>query len=143
MNHISLTALVWFSLAVSIAVAVPARPLYEPEEPPKPAVRIIADLNGSAWTGKYNTINRIFIFEADGTLSYKSTAATGKIFKNRGSWKLEGDVLSFEHFINPNAKLMQFRGKITDANSIVGESVLGATGAKSQQTLQRTTLNLK
>src|SRR5437868_3809011 len=130
MKYILLFANVWLALAVSIAVAVPARPLYEPEEPPKPASRIVADLNGSAWTGKYNTITRIFVFEADGTLSYKSAAVAGKIFKNRGSWKLEGDILSFEHFINPNNKLMHFRGKVADANSIVGESVILTTGAK-------------
>ncbi len=100
---------------------------------------VMVDLNGSAWLGKYRAANRIFIFEADGTLSYRSAASkVAKAFKNGGSWKLEGDKLHFEHFINPNQKLMEFHGTVKDANTIVGEATFFLKGgAKQEQTLQR------
>lgn len=125
-------------LAASIGRGVPAVPLYMPT-PKAPAIAkpvVALDLRGTAWLGKYSTIARIFIFEADGTLSYKTT---GKIhYKNRGTWRVEGDTLIFEHWLsNPANKIMDFRGTIRDANSIVGESTM-KTGAKTMQTLQRT-----
>ena len=134
--------LIGFAFGAGIVFTAPARPLYQPEDPPKlPARAVQVNLAGTAWLGKYSTVNRIFIFEADGTLSYKSTTAKGKAFPNRGSWRVVGDVLEFEHFINPKQKLMQFRGTIKDANTIVGEATMLSNNMKSMQTMQRTTLD--
>lgn len=138
MARLLLFFLGWFILGVGLAHGVPARPLYEPEEPPKPPApkQMAIDLRGTAWLGKYITTNRTFIFEADGTLSYKSTTKT--IFKNRGSWRLDGSTLYFEHNVGVN-KVMDFKGTILSNGTIVGESIT-KTGAKTQQTLQRTIL---
>ncbi|MBI3823534.1 MAG: hypothetical protein HY289_12765 [Planctomycetes bacterium] len=140
MMHRSIFALTVFLLLSGAGVAAPARPLYEPAlpPPPPPPPRII-NLAGTAWVGKYNAINRIFVFESDGTLSYKSPAGKAAPFKNRGSWRMEGNVLIFEHFVNPNTKLMHFRGTIRDDNSIVGEANYLLLKRTEAQTLQRTT----
>ncbi len=147
MQRMSLLLFAWLVLAFADACAAPARPLYEPPDPPKaPPARAIFQLEGSAWLGKYNAINRIFILEADGTLSYKSATLKGKgnAIKNRGSWKLEGDQLFFQHHIKPGTVLMEFRGTIKDGNTIVGEAIYPLlNGNKANQTLQRTTLELK
>jgi hypothetical protein len=130
--------LAWFVVAVGMAFAVPARPLYVPTAstlPPPP--KAVINLNGSAWLGKYNTIARTFIFEPDGTVSYKSTTPT--IFKGRGSWRLEGDNIYFDHFITKGNVIMEFRGVVKDNNTIVGESTTKA-GKKDMQTMQRTTV---
>ena len=74
-------------------------------------MRKYVDLNNTAWLGRYNAVARTFIFEADGTLSYRSsTSKVAKGLKNRGFWRLEGNNLFFEHYISPNSKLMEFRG---------------------------------
>jgi hypothetical protein len=132
--------LIGFAFGAGILIAAPARPLYQPEDPPKlPARAVQVNLAGTAWLGKYNTLNRIFIFEADGTLSYKSTTAKGKVFPIRGSWRVVGDVIEFEHFTNPN----QILGTIKDANTIVGEATFRLNNMKSMQTMQRTNLDVK
>ncbi len=130
-------SILWIALALALAHAAPARLPYEPADAPKMPAQVTVDLNGTAWLGKYLAANRTFIFETDGTLSYKSAAKTSKGFKNRGSWKLEGNRLYFEHYINPNQKLMEFRGIIRDANTIVGEATFPVKGTKEQQMLQR------
>lgn len=135
MKRSALLMLAWLTLAFSVAHAIPARPLYEPLESGPPAFAM-ANFQGSEWSGKYLTLNRIFIFEADGSLSYKSNPKTIKGFKNRGSWKLDGGNLTFEHHISVNNKLLEFRGIIQDANTIVGE-VTYKNGNKVQQTFQR------
>jgi hypothetical protein len=138
MNRMLALMIAWSALALGVAHAVPARPLYEPPAFPKAPVRVGIDLNGTAWLGKYNAVNRIFVFEADGTLSYKATTAKGKLFKNRGTWKLDGANLSFEH--NTGAKtVMQFQGIVKDANTIVGAATYTLTNKKAEQSLQRTT----
>jgi hypothetical protein len=131
----------WLVLAIGLAHAAPARPLYQAEAPPQPPVaRRVIDLAGTAWLGKYNMVQRIFILEPDGTLSYKSPAGKAKAFKNRGFWKFDGTNLYFEHFLNPNQKIMEFRAKITDDKAITGEATYLQTGAKATQTMQRTTI---
>jgi hypothetical protein len=136
--------LTWFVLALGIGHAAPARPLYEPEEPPKLPALIIGGSNRTAWLGKYNTVDRVFIFEPDGTVSYRTIAKTSKVFKERGFWKLEGNNLTFDHFINPKTKVMEFHGIVKDANTIVGEATyLLLNGKKALQTLQRTNLEIK
>lgn len=143
MKRMPFLMLTWFVLALGIGHAAPARPLYEPEAPPKLPAPVIG-LNGTAWLGKYNTIDRVFIFEPDGTVSYRTTAKTAKIFKDRGFWKFDGNILTFEHYINPNSKLMEFHGTVKDANTIVGEATyVLLKGKKALQTLQRTTQEIK
>jgi hypothetical protein len=131
-------SIVWIALAFSLAHAAPARPLYQPTSPPAPPVRKFVNLNNTAWLGKYNAVARTFIFEPDGTLSYRSpTSKAAKGFKNRGFWKLEGNNLFFEHYINPNSKLMEFRGTVIDGNTIVGEATYLLLRTKAPQTMQR------
>jgi hypothetical protein len=101
--------------------------LYEPSPaivlPQRPAA---VNLGGTTWNGKYNAVNRIFIFEPDGTLSYQATTGKGginmKIYKNRGTWRQEGTTIMFDYYTTPANVLMQFRGTITDANTIDGEA---------------------
>jgi hypothetical protein len=122
-------AVIGILIALGSTDAAPARLLHRPSEPTPPPAPVMLDLNGTTWLGKYMAANRTFIFEADGTLSYKSAAKTAKAFKNRGFWKLEGNKLYFEHYINPNQKLMEFHGVIKDGNTIVGEATfLGSSG---------------
>src|SRR5580698_7680165 len=105
MRRIFGLSMVMMAGALGLAHAAPARLPYEPGEAPKMPVKLAVDLTGTAWLGKYMAANRTFIFEADGTLSYQSVTAKGKTgtrFKNRGFWKLEGDKLYFEHYVNPN-----------------------------------------
>jgi hypothetical protein len=144
MQRCFLFGVIGLTFAVSAVLSAPARPLYEPEEPPKLPASVAIHLNGAAWFGKYNAVNRVFIFEPDGTLSYKATTANAKVFKNRGSWKLVGNQLHFEHYINPNSKLIEFHGTIKDENTIVDEATYPLLkGKKALQTLQRTTLEIK
>ena len=135
-------SMMWFVLAIGFAHAIPARPLYEPVEPAQLPVLVVANLHGSEWSGKYMAANRIFIFEADGTVSYKSSPKTIKGIRNRGTWKFDGKNLTFEHYIGNNNILMEFRGVIQDGNTIMGEATY-KTGKKEQQSLQRINLNGK
>ncbi|MSQ93412.1 MAG: hypothetical protein EXR98_02525 [Gemmataceae bacterium] len=143
MNRFFLCSLFLFSLMVGITVAAhPARPLYEPPDPPKPLAPVVVNLAGSAWLGKYAAANRTYIFEADGTLSYKTATVT--IFKNRGAWRLEGNTIYFEHHIGIKAKkTLEFRGVLKDPNTIVGEQTMVVTGAKTNVTMQRTMVGVK
>jgi hypothetical protein len=124
-------------IAIGLAHAVPARPLYEPAVTVAPPP-LTVNLNGSAWLGKYNAANRVYIFEADGTLSYRSAIAKagGKVYKNRGTWRLEGNKLFFDHNIGAKNTVMEFRGTVVDANTIVGEATYPMTGRKDTQTLK-------
>jgi hypothetical protein len=130
-------SILWLAGALGLAHAAPVRLPHMPAEPPKMPVKVAVDLNGTAWLGKYGAANRTFIFEADGTVSYKTGAKASKGFKNRGFWKIEGNNLFFEHYLNPNQKLMEFRGVVKDPNTIVGEATFPLKGTKEQQTLQR------
>jgi len=140
MKRILAMVFVWSMLAFGLAIAAPARPLYEPEPPPKaPPPQTFVNLSGSAWLGKYNVANRTYIFEADGTVSYSTTGKT--MFKNRGSWKLMGDNLFFDHHIGvAGKKTLEFRGVVKDTNTIVGVQTMLTTGVKSNVTMQRTAM---
>lgn len=145
MRSILSLAIIGLVMALGSVAAAPAKLPYEPSDPlPAPAPKV--DLTGTAWVGKYQTVNRTFIFEADGTVSYQSAGAAAakkaKSIKNRGFWKLEGNKLYFEHFINPNQKLMEFRGVVKDGNTIVGETTYLIKGMKEPATLQRGHLEL-
>jgi len=83
MKRLLAICVLWSSAALTIAHAVPARPLYEPEPAPKPPAIKVDNLAGTAWLGKYGTLNRTYILEADGSVSYSSTGKT--VFKMRGS----------------------------------------------------------
>jgi hypothetical protein len=138
MRRLFLYALVVAPMTVAVAFAHPARPLYMPAAVPEaPPPRPSVNLKGTTWQGKYLTTNRIFTFEPDGTLSYKSSPLTKNSIKNRGHWHFDGETLYFEHFITAKNKIMEFRGKIQSPNAIVGESIT-KVGGKSAQTLIRT-----
>ncbi|HZZ78794.1 MAG TPA: hypothetical protein VFE62_09770 [Gemmataceae bacterium] len=138
MRRILGITIAWIVLAIGLARAAPARPLYTPSVRPTPPTRKVFDLHNSAWLGKYNAAARTFIFEADGTLSYKvPTSKLGKSYKNRGFWRLEGNTVFFEYYINPKQKLMEFRGTMVDINTIVGEAHYLLNGSRTKQTLHR------
>ncbi|MBM3997432.1 MAG: hypothetical protein FJ303_25295 [Planctomycetes bacterium] len=144
MRHVILIANLWFAVSVGLAQSAPARPLFVDDPPAKaPAPAVIVNLNNTAWLGKYNTIQRVFIFEADGTLSYRSPASKTKGFKNRGTWRIVRNTFHFEHWINPQTKLLEFKGTIVDADTIVGEQTMTQTGQKMNVTMQRAPLDPK
>ncbi len=90
MKRLPLLLFAFFALVVS-AYAVPARPLYEPPDPPKAPQAI--DLVGTTWKGRLYTEGEQVTFHADGTLTYGST------IKGNGSpgvWRLTGNQLYFE-----------------------------------------------
>ena len=137
MHPLFLLAAVWSMLTLGIAHALPARPLYEPPDAPKTPTRTVGDFQGVPWLGNYNTLKRLYVFEADGTLSYKSAASKGALFKNRGSWKCDGTNITFEHTLGVKT-IMEFRGVFKDQNTIVGVATYPLTNKKVEQTLQRT-----
>ena len=138
MRRMAAICFAWSMLALGIAHAVPARPLYEPPAPATPPKVTFIDLKGTAWAGKYGVTNRIYIFEADGSISYSSTGKT--VFKIRGNWKFDGINLFFDHHTGTKKISYEFRGIVKDANTIVGEQTLVTTGAKSPATMTRTVM---
>jgi hypothetical protein len=89
MKRAGLFAIVGLALAISMAQAVPARPLYEPAEPSKLMFPI--DLRESVWIGRLFAENEKVTLHADGTLSYSEGGPD-----NRGTWRLTGDKLFFQ-----------------------------------------------
>ncbi|MBI2808850.1 MAG: hypothetical protein HYX68_28030 [Planctomycetes bacterium] len=136
MLRLFIVSLILSMFFIGATYSAPARPVYEPEAPTARPAMAFRNLNGTAWLGKYITTNRTFILEADGTVSYKTTTKT--VFRNRGTWRLDGNTLFFEHWINPKSKLLQFRGTVTDSDTIVGEQTILRTGARINTNLQRT-----
>ena len=137
MRRLYLLSLAGFVIAVGVAVSAPARPLYEPPPPAKPPLpRVIVNLAGTSWNGKYNVANRIYLFEPDGTVSYKSSPVAKVAIKNRGTWRLEGDTLHFDHNIGA-AKMMEFHGKFQGPDTIVGEQFMTKTGVRTQVTMKQ------
>jgi hypothetical protein len=86
---IRLFVMLIFALSASVAAAVPARPLYEPE--PLPKLRTGPNLPGSTWEGMLFIPNSKITFNADGTLVYGDPGSGSP-----GTWRLEGNVLFFD-----------------------------------------------
>jgi hypothetical protein len=137
--------LVACTMLACIADGHPAKPLFEPSPaivlPPRP---LAVNLSGTSWQGKYNTVNRIFIFEPDGTLSFQVTTVKGlknpKVYKNYGNWRQENDKITFSYGNNPGNILMEFRGTLIDANTIEGEATYSSPalkGSAGKQTMKR------
>jgi len=81
----------WFVLGLGIAQAVPARPLYEPPDPPKPPPTF--SLDETTWLGRLYADNEQVTFHANGTLTY----GYGKGgMTSPGVWRLTGNQLYFE-----------------------------------------------
>lgn len=135
MKRMIAICLAWSTIAWGLAQAVPARPLYMPEIPPKVEPPKAVALAGTAWLGKYGVANRTYIFDPDGTVSYSATTKT--VFKQRGQWRFDGVTLFFDHHIGAN-KMLEFRGVVKDENTIVGEQTMLKTGMKSTVTMQKT-----
>jgi len=120
-------------LVAGIAQAVPARPLYEPVERPKPPV--IRNLRGTTWIavdGLDSSLNRVLIFMPDGTLKYGSGGQPAA-FSNGASWKVEGNNLYFEI----NNQYREFKGQVL-GDVIVGQS-WNKGGMRWETRLQRDT----
>ena len=144
MKRVLLSTLVLFGATLGMVQAFPARPLFAPSDPPKaptPPPVLTVNLAGTVWLGKYTAATpRLYVFETDGTVSYRTPTSKGIPIKNRGTWRMEGNTLVFEHWITKGVTTMEFRGVVKDVNTIVGESTSKA-GGKFTQTLQRTTLD--
>ena len=109
MKRLPMVACILFTS--SIALAVPARPLYEPARPAAPAA---LDLRGSTWFGKtYEKADMTILFEPTGRISWTHTNST----YTTGSWTLQGNSVYFEM----NNKYCEFRGTLT-GNVIDGTS---------------------
>lgn len=116
-----LPIIAWCVLTASIARAAPARRLYEPLEQPRAPE---FDLRDTQWHGPEAADHNIF-FHADGTLGY----TRGQ--KAFGTWKLDGNVLTFEF----NKRYREFRGVIR-GDVIQGES-WNVAGKRWQSLLKR------
>jgi hypothetical protein len=110
MKRTSLFLLACLVFALGVAQGVPARPRYEPIEPPSRAPLALA---GTHWFGKCYVDNFWIIFEPNGTI----TNGYNMNKWNNGTWKLEGNNLYFEM----NNKYLQFRGTVT-GNIIHGKA---------------------
>lgn len=127
---------VWSIVAFGLALANPARPLYEPVPPAKlPAVKALPNMMGTTWQGKYSVSTRFYTFEPDGTVSYAINAKS-KPNKGRGNWRFEGQTFIFDHNLGA-ATVLEFRGTFKDGNTLVGQQTMVKTGAKSNVTMQR------
>lgn len=109
----------WFTLAIALAEAVPARPLYEPTDPPKQQPLVL--LIGTTWRGKLFADGEQITFHADGTLTY----GFGKGAESPGSWKLTGNQLYFE--VN---KYSEYQTTVT------GDTIQGSGWNKAGQKVQ-------
>jgi hypothetical protein len=106
-----------------------------------PAPKLAPNMAGTTWLGKYNAIDRVYIFEPDGTVSYTTAAAIkakAKILpnKNRGSWRMEGTTFVFDHSLGAGT-VLEFRGNFAGPDTIVGEQHMVKTGKKSDVTMKR------
>src|SRR5437870_808211 len=110
MTRILAVLVVWFPLLLGLLQAAPARPLYEPPEPPKLA-RL--ELRGTTWEGQDHVPNYRITFESDGTVTY----GYNKKFNRGGSWTFDGANLYFE----VNKKFREFKGTV-DGRTIKGDS---------------------
>jgi hypothetical protein len=81
----------WSLLALGVAQAVPARPRYEPPDPPKAPPPL--SLSGTTWLGRLYAENEQVTFNADGTLTYGHGKGGGT---SPGVWRLTGNQLYFE-----------------------------------------------
>jgi hypothetical protein len=84
-TRLTIVLFAWSCLA-GLALAVPARPLYEPE--PIPKLSPTASLAGTTWVGMLFIPNSRVTFNADGTLVYGGNSP--------GTWKLDGVKLTFQ-----------------------------------------------
>lgn len=117
---------VWFTLAVAFAHAVPARPLYEPPPPPPTPIR---DFRGAHWFGKtYEQKDWLIVFHEDGRVS---NTDNGSAHPHSGTWKAEGNSI----YIELHKKYYEFNG------TVVGDVLHGDSknvgGLKWKTTLTR------
>jgi hypothetical protein len=91
MKRLLAFSIAWSLLALSVAQAVPARPLYEPSDAPKPPPTL--SLSDTTWLGRLFTENEQVTFHADGTLTYGHGKGGGG---SPGVWRLTGNQLYFE-----------------------------------------------
>ncbi|MSQ93410.1 MAG: hypothetical protein EXR98_02515 [Gemmataceae bacterium] len=112
------------------AAAHPARPLYEPPDPPKAAPPFT--MAGTYWFGKCYADNFWMIFEEQGTINWGYGQLDVKKAGSTGTWKLEGNHLYFEF----NKKTLEFRGT-TDGQVIEG-STFNNSGSNYKTYLRHT-----
>ena len=104
MKRIVAPGFIWFTTVLSTLSAAPARPLYEPPDPPKPLPAFT--MAGSYWYGKCYADNFWMIFEEGGTINWGYGSLDAKKAGSHGSWKLDANQLYFEM----NGKVLEFRG---------------------------------
>ncbi len=96
MNRMFLLLFAWLALTIGIAHAAPARPLYEPPDPPK-APQSMLDLRGTTWHGSFFGLSDAEVtFKPDGTWVSRRPHERGDEI-GRGSWKATGANLEFDN----------------------------------------------
>jgi hypothetical protein len=110
MKRMLALAFAWSFAVISIAHAVPARPLYEPPS----AETEHFDFRGTVWHGKtYEGWAMTLVFEPSGVLMFTYNNSTS----TAGSWRSEGNTL----YMEMNKKYCEFRG-VRTGNTIDGDS---------------------
>ena len=100
----TLLSILVVGLASLPALAIPARPLYDPPALPH-APPSFTDLRGSRWYGKtYEKADMTIIFEPNGKLTWSYSGNT----YTTGSWKQEGNAI----YIEMNNRYCEFKGHI-------------------------------
>jgi hypothetical protein len=113
----------WLVLAFGSAQGVPARPRYEPPDPPKPSPPM-TNLRGTTWHGHFFSTDCQVTFEHNGALTYRRNQET-----DPGFWKLSDNNVVIE--INMYS---EHRGTVT-GNIMEGQST-NKSGMRGQFRLQ-------
>ena len=90
-------AISWLGIALCAAHAAPARPLYQPPDPPKSAEFFI--LHDTVWEGSFfqasgKTVRITFM--TDGRVVYQGLSGKGVDKTSPGNWKLTGNKIAFD-----------------------------------------------
>ncbi len=118
--------LAWLAVSLSIARAVPARPLYEPPPPQRPPV---LDFRGAHWFGKtYEQKDWHIVFHEDGAVT---NTDNGREHKRSGTWKANGNSI----YLELHSKYYEFNG-IVSGDVLHGDSK-NVAGLRWKTTLQR------
>ena len=124
MKRLGACCLTWLTIALGIAQAAPARPLYQPPEPAKEFV--FRDVRGTVWKGP-EAADRHIQFNGDGTLSYYAGGGKGN-----ATWKQQGHEVYFE--INNGYR--EFRGTINLEGTVIQGDSWNKAGKRWRTVLQ-------
>ncbi len=123
--------LLLLTTALPAALAIPARPRYDP--PPLPVTPpAYPDLRGTRWFGKtYEKADMTLVFEPDGRLTWSHTNSS----YTTGSWKQEGHSV----YLEMNNKYCEFKGTVS--YDMIQGGWWNVTGLRWPNPLQRLPLS--